>query len=174
MASTLGSLRQRLALRSASAQLPTHSGWLQAGTPSGQHFAFPWVVAPAEPAAPIAVLASNITWNAYNNFGGRSNYVNADQLPAAPIVNSRLELSRYVDAESHTWGHAGYAPLSFDRPEPLNDLRLEEKITDPIEGRLACCAAPAEWRTVGWLERQGFPYDLYAVQVHERQSVTLP
>jgi len=33
MASTHGSLRQRLALRSASAQLPTHSAWLQAATP---------------------------------------------------------------------------------------------------------------------------------------------
>ena len=36
MASTHGSLRQRLALRSASAQLPTHSAWLQAATPLGQ------------------------------------------------------------------------------------------------------------------------------------------
>ena len=37
MASTRGSLRQRLALRSASAQLATHSAWLQAGTPLGQN-----------------------------------------------------------------------------------------------------------------------------------------
>ena len=37
MASTRGSLRQRLALRSASAQLPTHSAWLQAATPLGQN-----------------------------------------------------------------------------------------------------------------------------------------
>ena len=36
MASTHGSLRQRLALRSASAQLPTHSAWLQAAMPLGQ------------------------------------------------------------------------------------------------------------------------------------------
>src|SRR3954453_2489580 len=36
MASTHGSLRQRLALRSASAQLPTHSAWLQAARPLGQ------------------------------------------------------------------------------------------------------------------------------------------
>ena len=35
MAFTSGSLRQRLALRSASAQLPTHSAWLQAATPLG-------------------------------------------------------------------------------------------------------------------------------------------
>ena len=39
--------------------------------------------------APLAVLASNITWNAYNNFGGRSNYIHADGLPPTPTVNSR-------------------------------------------------------------------------------------
>jgi hypothetical protein len=39
MASTRGSLRQRLALRSASAQAPTHSAWLQAGTPLGPELA---------------------------------------------------------------------------------------------------------------------------------------
>jgi hypothetical protein len=36
MASTHGSLRQRLALRSASARLAAHSAWLQAGMPLGQ------------------------------------------------------------------------------------------------------------------------------------------
>ena len=51
-------------------------------TARGAEFAFPWIVAPARPAATIAVLASNITWNAYNNFGGRSNYINPDRLPA--------------------------------------------------------------------------------------------
>jgi hypothetical protein len=34
MASTSGFLRQRLALRSASARLSAHSAWLQAATPS--------------------------------------------------------------------------------------------------------------------------------------------
>ena len=41
-------------------------------------------MAPARPSAPIAVLASNINWNAYNNFGGRSNYISADELPRTP------------------------------------------------------------------------------------------
>ena len=36
MASTHGSLRQRLALRSASARLAAHSAWLQAAMPLGQ------------------------------------------------------------------------------------------------------------------------------------------
>ena len=36
MASTSGSLRQRLALRSASTRVSAHSAWLQAAMPSGQ------------------------------------------------------------------------------------------------------------------------------------------
>jgi hypothetical protein len=148
---------------------PQRSGlyYFHASTPSGLRFAFPWVVAPAKPRAAIAVLACNITWNAYNNFGGRSNYINADQLPAVPIVNSRQELSRYTDAEHQTWGYPAYAPLSFERPEPLNNISLAEKLTDPIEGRLACAVAPAEWRLLGWLEREGFAYELYGeTQLH--------
>ncbi len=149
---------------------PERSGlyYFHASTLSGIEFAFPWVVAPAKPQAAIAVLANNITWNAYNNFGGRSNYINADALPPTPTINSRQELSRYVDDDHQTWGYAAYAPLAFDRPEPLNAIRLSEKITDPIEGRAACHVAPAEWRLLGWLEREGFAYDLYAdTQLHD-------
>src|SRR5262245_9640301 len=99
---------------------PERSGlyYFHACTPSGLEFAFPWVVAPAKPSAPVAVLACDITWNAYNNFGGRSNYINADRLPEVPVVNSRMELSRYASAEHQTWGCPSYAPLSFERPEP--------------------------------------------------------
>jgi hypothetical protein len=143
---------------------PGRSGlyYFRASTASGRRFAFPWVVAPAKPSAPVAVLASNITWNAYNSFGGRSNYIHADRLPPTPTVNARAELSRYTDAEHGTWGYAHYAPLSFDRPEPFNDIDPAERITDPIEGRQACHLAPAEWRLLGWLEREGFGYDFYA------------
>ena len=113
------------------------------------------------------MLASNITWNAYNNFGGRSNYINADALPPTPTVNARQELKRYQDANHQTWGCDAYAPLSFERPEPINHIDPREKITDPIEGRAACHIAPAEWRALGWLEREGFAYDLYAeTQLH--------
>lgn len=136
--------------------------YFRASTASGRRFSFPWIVAPARPTAALAVLANAITWNTYNAFGGRSNYINADALPAVPIVNSRMELPRYRSAESGTWGHPAYAPLSFDRPEPFNDIAFEERITDPIEGRQACHLAPAEWRLFGWLEREGFAYDLYA------------
>jgi len=54
-------------------QAPDRTGlyYLHASTPSGGFFSCPWIVAPAHPSAKIAVLASNITWNAYNNFGGQ-------------------------------------------------------------------------------------------------------
>ena len=143
---------------------PEQSGlyYFRASTASGRQFAFPWIVAPAKPSARMAVLASNITWNAYNSFGGRSNYIHADGLPPTPTVNSRVELKRYSDAGFFTWGAEHYPPLSFDRPEPFNHIDFSEKITDPIEGRQACHLAPAEWRLLGWLERQGFGYDYYA------------
>jgi N,N-dimethylformamidase len=143
---------------------PERSGlyYFRARTPSGLRFAFPWIVAPARPTAPLAVLASNITWNAYNSFGGRSNYIHADELPPTPTVNSRFDLKRYAEAEFLSWNAPRYVPLSFDRPEPFNHLDFDEQITDPIVGRQACHLAPAEWRLLGWLERQGLPYDYYA------------
>jgi hypothetical protein len=110
----------------------------------------------------MAVLASNITWNAYNSFGGRSNYIHADGLPPTPTVNARFELKRYSDAGFFTWGAESYPPLSFDRPEPFNHIDFTEKSTDPIEGRQACHLAPAEWRLLGWLEARGLAYDYYA------------
>jgi hypothetical protein len=145
--------------------------YLWAKTPSGREFSFPWVVAPAAPRAKIAVLACTNTWNAYNNFGGRSNYVNADRLPDQPIVNARLELARYQDPLPFgVWrpGDEKYAPLSFDRPEPYNHFLESGEATDPVRGRVQCGQAPGEWRLLGWLEREGYDYDLYAdAQLHD-------
>lgn len=149
---------------------PERSGlyYFHARTEAGEQFTFPWIVAPAKPTAPIAVLASNLNWNAYNNFGGRSNYINADRLPDWPIVNSRQELKRYTDPSHHTWGCEDYAPLSFDRPEPMNHIDPAEQPTDPIEGRNGCHQAQAEWRLLAWLEREQMPYDYYAeTQLHD-------
>lgn len=142
--------------------------YFRARTPSGLRFAFPWIVAPARPTAPLAVLASNISWNAYNSFGGRSNYIHPDALPLTPTVNSRQDLKRYQQEDFLSWDAPAYAPLSFDRPEPFNHIDFDEQITDPIQGRQACHLAPAEWRLLGWLEQQGLPYDLYAeTQLHD-------
>ena len=113
------------------------------------------------------MLAANINWNAYNNFGGRSNYIHPDCFPPTPTINARLELKRYTDPEHINFDAEDYAPLSFDRPEPINHVPEDDEITDPIAGRSASHVAPAEWRFLGWLEREGFAYDLYAeTQLH--------
>lgn len=134
---------------------------------AGRFFSFPWIVAPRVPRAKTAVLASNITWNAYNNFGGRSNYIHPDKLPPTPTANARLELKRYTDPDHINYDCTDYAPLSFDRPEPINHIPEGVEATDPIAGRAACHLAPAEWRLLAWLERERIDYDYYAeTQLH--------
>lgn len=151
---------------------PERSGlyYFHAETESGKWFAFPWVVAPAQPRSRLAVLASTNTWNAYNNFGGRSNYINAAGLPPVPTVSARADLKRYREGSENEYDvpNDAYPPLSFERPEPENQVRRGERPTDPIRGRMTCAMAPAEWRLLSWLERQEFAYDLYADgQLHD-------
>ena len=139
---------------------------------SGAYFSAPWVVAPASdaPAAPIAVVLSTNTWNAYTNTGGRSNYVNATGLPPEPTVNGRQELQRYRADAPPEWTapDSAFLPLSFERPEPFNAIPEGADPTDPIEGRQPNHLAPAEWRLLAWLEREGFAYDLFSdAQLHE-------
>lgn len=143
---------------------PERSGlyYFHAKNEAGRFFSFPWIVAPRQPRAKVAVLASNITWNAYNSFGGRSNYIHPDKLPLTPTVNARQELKRYTDPEYVNCDCTDYAPLSFDRPEPINHVPEHVQPTDPIAGRAACHLAPAEWRLLAWLERERLEYDYYA------------
>lgn len=149
---------------------PERSGlyYLHASNEGGEFFCFPWIVAPEKPTAKAAVLLGNINWNAYNNFGGRSNYIHADELPPEPTVNARLELRRYTDPVHHAYAVTDYAPLSFDRPEPISHIDPDAEVDGPIEGRLASSTAPAEWRLLAWLEREGFEHDVYGeTQLHE-------
>lgn len=143
---------------------PARSGlyYLHARSRSGRFFTFPWIVAPQAPASRIAVLASDINWNAYNSFGGRSNYIHADRFPATPTINSRLELKRYTEKEHRTYDQETYAPLSLDRPDPYNHIAENEQLLDPIAGRQGCHMAASEWRLLGWMEQKGLDYDLYS------------
>ncbi len=145
-------------------EAPERSGlyYFHVRSKSGDFFSFPWVVAPDKPRSKVAILASDLTWNAYNSFGGRSNYINAAHLPPTPIINSRLELKRYTESEHRTYDTNTYQPLSLDRPEPYNHIEEGEQLTDPIAGRQGCHLAAAEWRLLGWMERKGFDYDFYS------------
>jgi hypothetical protein len=144
---------------------PERSGlyYFHARNESGEFFSFPLVVAPLRPQARIAVLASTNTWNAYNAFGGRSNYIMAARMLDQPIVNALSDLPRYRLSDYGEWKSSKiFEPLSFDRPEPYNHVPEHVACGDPIEGRQACHLAPAEWRLLGWLEQEGYAYDLYA------------
>ena len=138
--------------------------FLHAETDSGMFFAFPWVVAPRKPGADIAVVEATNTWNAYNNFGGRSNYINAAKLQDRPVVNARFDMIRYTDADfsERSFQDDEHLPLSFERPEPNNFPPREEQVTGPIRGRQQSHLASAEWRLLGWLEREGFRHDVYS------------
>jgi hypothetical protein len=142
---------------------PERSGlyFLHATTLDGEFCAFPWIVSPPTPRAKIAVLASTITWNAYNNFGGRSNYFNQDGLHERPIVNSRQDVKRYTQPDTWPFDETG-APLSFQRPIPESQVPEHDSITDPIAGRVNSAFAPGLWRLLGWLDREEFEYDLYS------------
>ncbi len=142
---------------------PDRSGlyFLHATTRDGEFCSFPWIVSPDRPRARIAVLASTITQNAYNSFGGRSNYFNQDALPERPIINARQDVKRYTQPDTWPFEQTA-APLSFQRPEPASHIPEESHIQDTIPGRVESLFAPGEWRLLGWLEREGFEYDLYS------------
>ena len=148
---------------------PDRSGlyYVHLNARSGDFFSFPLVVAPARPTSDLAVLASNLDWNAYNDFGGRSNYVAASALPLDPSVNVRQSSPYLRDTGARFWDRTDYDPLSLDRPEPVNRVEDGARITDPMERIGEEHVAPGTWRLVGWLEREGFDHDLYAeTQLH--------
>lgn len=148
---------------------PDRSGlyYFHSWNEAGEFFSFPWIVAPRQPTARVAVLAGSTTWNAYNNFGGRSNYIHPVALPAEPTLNARMELERYTDPAFVNYAVRDYQPLSFERPEPINHVPRDVQPRDPIEGRAASHVAPVEWRLLAWLERERIDYDLYSdVQLH--------
>ncbi|HAL14687.1 MAG TPA: N,N-dimethylformamidase, partial [Planctomycetaceae bacterium] len=155
-----------------SIEAPERSGlyYFHAKSKSGSEFGFPWVVAPKSPTCQLAVFASDINWNAYNSFGGRSNYIHASSFPSTPTINSRLELKRYTEPEHRTYNTEEYKPLSLDRPDPYNHIPFDEQLSDPIAGRQGCHMASAEWRLLGWMEQQDIAYDLYSeTQFHFEQ-----
>jgi hypothetical protein len=151
---------------------PERSGlyFIHITTQSGVFYSIPWVVAPRSPQQRVAVLAATNNWNAYNHFGGRSNYINEAFLPATPTVNSRQDLPRYVigNVATQTSPNDSVVPLSFDRPDFECGVGRDEQVTDPLAGRLSGTLAAGFWRLVGWLEREGVGHDVYAeYQLHD-------
>ena len=130
---------------------------------SGESFSFPWIVAPAKEVKEkeVAILTSNICWNAYNDWGGRSNYVAANKLPDAPTISPTQSSPWFRPTGAIWWVGNSFEPLSFDRPEPVNNEELESKITDQIK-KIGSEHVAGEWRLLGWMEKEKYEYDLYS------------
>ena len=152
-------------LEALSVTAPEKSGlyYFHMKTSSGESFSFPWIVAPAKEVKEkeIAILTSNICWNAYNDWGGRSNYVAANKLPDAPTVSPTQSSPWFRPTGAIWWVGNSFEPLSFDRPEPVNSEELETKITDQIK-KIGSEHVAGEWRLLGWMEKEKYEYDLYS------------
>ena len=132
---------------------------------SGRWFSAPWVVAPgvgARPRRSPCCLSTN-TWNAYNNFGGRSNYIN----PTGCRHSRPSTAARNSPATATTRRPTGppdeaFLPLSFERPEPFN---VVPEGAEPTTRSLAARATTSRRRSgacwPGWSAKAS-RYDVYA------------
>src|SRR5436190_345855 len=132
-----GTLREDEVLRSGPSADREHSEIL------------PFLVRPNKPAE-VAVVASTNTWQAYNDFGGRSYY------------QDRITNRRYVALRSwlpvETW--AGYgSSYPYSRPYALRDeLR---GVTNPNTAHDSHLMR-AEWQIVSFLERHRIDYGVFS------------
>ncbi|MDX1468223.1 MAG: DUF6605 domain-containing protein [Acidimicrobiia bacterium] len=100
-------------------------------------------------AAEIAVVLSTNTWDAYNAFGGVSNYVN-DHFGF---------LTRRIIDEVEFWGgRFPDIPLPYSRPNDAISLDLAGQ-TDPTT-HYSSRLARHEWTFIAFLEANGYAYSL--------------
>ena len=149
---------------------PERSGlyYFHADGQSGAEFAFPWIVAPAQPHAPSPCWPRTSP-------GTPTTTSAAAATTSTPTACRRRPRSTPGSSSSATPTRttSRTTPKTMRRsrstvPSRSTTSTLSTEITDPIEGRAACHIAPAEWRLLGWLEREHFAYDYYAeTQLHD-------
>ena len=78
-------------------------------------------------------------------------------LPPRPAVNARQELERYQAAVYNVWrpDDSAYAPLSFERPEPVNIVPRARRSDRPDRGPPAPATSrrPSGASSAGWNAR---------------------
>ena len=99
--------------------------------------------APTQPKAPIALMAADLTWQAYNSWGGASSY--RCQLGETACINLGSSGSAQTPSTR-------YAPvLTTQRPNPAAFTRREQVFDH---------AALGTYTLVRWLEAQGYSFDV--------------
>jgi N,N-dimethylformamidase beta subunit-like, C-terminal len=114
-------------------------------------FALPILIKPSRP-APIAVIASTNSWDAYNDFGGVSAYANRHINAAA---------TRLIGTVTELRARPNQRPtLPYARPNVAVSGELVAR-TDP-RGEHSSRLIAAEWSLLAFLEREGYDYGVYA------------
>ena len=96
--------------------------YFHARTAKGTEFSFPWIVAPqrADRARCRAGIEHHL--ERLQQLRRPEQLHQPRSAAASPTVNARLELKRYTDPDNVTYDTDDYAPLSFERPEPINHI----------------------------------------------------
>ncbi len=142
---------------------------------SQPEFALPLVIStpPDQPRNDLLVLASTNNWISYNIWGGRNRYRNFEDNASDPYLREpglttellakmgKAAPRPVVDRVKNLLGMPPnekpwmFKKLSIHRP--FSNASLEDSdIYNPFTNHLA----GGEWRVLGWLEREGFSYDI--------------
>jgi len=115
-------------------------------------FRVPILVRPRAPPA-IAVVLSTHTWDAYNSFGGVSNYDN--RLFSAPVGVAVKLIKKLVGEPHFLEDHLPYARPNANISDEMAGA------TDPYSPYTTRFLRN-EWALIAFLERQGYAYGVYA------------
>ncbi len=121
-------------------------------------FRLPIIIKPARQ-VDVAVVCSTNTWQAYNHFGGLSNYHDR----GTPFPLRALKTLMRVMNLRFTLGDRRYVPavpLPLARPNSMLDEDLRDLEASPIES--FSHLARAEWALLRFLEREGVEYGLFS------------
>ncbi len=115
-------------------------------------FIIPLIVKPSQPKA-ISVIMTTTTWDAYNDYGGISNYTNTYY---SWLTGKLLNVQRELAGPGHF--HETYLPKK--RPNSLiaDDLKGQVRYSNDYHSR----HARNDWAMIGFLEEHGYDYGVYS------------
>jgi hypothetical protein len=120
-------------------------------------FSLPLIVSPKE-AVSLALISSTNTWEAYNDFGGLSNYIDkVTPFPLRLFHHTATHLAYWLIARSHIFP---LVPLPLRRPDTKLDAELRNLSATPHEPYYSH-KVRAEWSLCGFLETHGIAHGLF-------------
>ncbi len=144
-------------------------------------FAIPLVInAKKNSGKKILVLANINTWISYNLWGGRSRYVNYENVSSSikqhGVVKSLLlkllpkSFLTYISSRNNEKGkHPDWIFKKNSIYKPATHAGLE---ADDVREKFTNHLAGGEWRLLAWLEREGYAYDVVSDWYLENSEIS--